>query len=78
MEFYKMFWKIIGGDLVDAYNSSVQKHATGDRHGMHQMFEGAITLIHKKGDKDLMKNYRPITVLSSIYKILAKVMANRL
>ena len=40
---------------------------------------GVITLIPKK-DKDLLylKNFRPITLLTVDYKILAKMLANRL
>ncbi|CAI5963063.1 unnamed protein product [Closterium sp. NIES-65] len=35
-------------------------------------------LLHKKGEKDLLTNYRPITLLTTVYKVLAKVLVNRL
>jgi hypothetical protein len=36
-----------------------------------------IKLIHKKGDKDLLINYRPITLSSSLLKIYETVLFNR-
>ena len=37
-----------------------------------------MTLIHKKGDKKLLKNYRPISLTNIDYKIIAFVFAKRL
>jgi hypothetical protein len=37
-----------------------------------------IVPIHKKGNKNLVSNYRPISILTSINKIFEKVMYNRL
>jgi hypothetical protein len=39
---------------------------------------GLITLIPKTGDRSKLRNWRPITLLGSVYKILAKALAGRL
>ena len=39
---------------------------------------GVICPIHKKGDPMLCKNYRPITLLPTIYKLLSKILYIRL
>ena len=39
---------------------------------------GIISLLFNKGDRTLLKNWRPITLLTTDYKILTKVLTNRL
>jgi hypothetical protein len=40
--------------------------------------KGMITLIPKSGDRARLNNWRPITLLGNIYKILAKTLARRI
>ncbi len=42
---------------------------------MAHINKGIITLIPKFGDRVRLNNWRPITFLGSIYKILAKILA---
>ena len=39
---------------------------------------GEVVLFFKKGDNSLLKNYRPITLLSHVYKLFSRVITNRL
>ena len=60
--------------LLDSFNFSLQNGLMSS-----SQRNGVITLIPKK-DKDIsyLKNYRPISLLTVDYKILAKTIANRL
>ena len=73
-EFYQKFWPVLGGSLVDTLNDAFER---GELSASQK--QGVITLIEKEG-KDAMyiKNYRPITLLNVDYKILSKVLANRI
>ena len=42
------------------------------------MLNGDITLLFKKKDREDVRNYRPLTMLNTDYKIYTKILANRL
>jgi hypothetical protein len=39
---------------------------------------GKLCILHKKDEPDLLKNYRPLTLMNCDYKIVAKALADRL
>ena len=73
IEFYVTFWNDLKDIVVDVLNVS---------YGKGQMSisqrRAIITLMFKKGDPDLLKNWRPVSLLNSDYKIAAYVIANRI
>ena len=73
-EFYRFFWPDICHDLLASYNYAFQ-HSTMSI----SQRRGIISLIPKKGkDKTILENLRPISLLNVDYKILTKVVANRI
>ena len=72
-EFYQSFWELLGPDLVLVYNDCLAR----GRLSFSQR-TGLITLLYKKHDRLDVKNWRPISLLCTDYKILSKVLTNRI
>ena len=72
-EFYLTFWELIGDEMVNVYNTILQRGSLCD-----SQKRGIIVLIPKKGNKEDMKNYRPISLLNYDYKLLARIITNRM
>ena len=74
IEFYKTFWKFLDDFFLEnIYFSINQKRLCISQ------YEGLITLLPKLNKNKLDPcNYRPITLLNCDYKILSKVINNRL
>ena len=72
-EFYKAFWHILGSDLVDVFNDALSSGCLSV-----SQRTALITLIFKKGDRLDHKNWRPISLLNSDYKLCARILAGRL
>lgn len=72
-EFFLCFWGLIKKDLVEVYREIFKGGIMPE-----SMRKGVISLIFKKGDKTELENWRPITLLSVDYKILSKILTNRL
>ena len=72
-ECYKVFWKDISSLLISALNCAFESGCLSITQR-----RGIIKLISKK-DTELyfVKNWRPITLLNTDYKIAAKAIANR-
>ena len=74
VEFYKTFYKTLENDLIQLYNNILflEKNIT------NTMKQAIITLIPKKGDSNKLKYWRSISLLCIDYKLLTKILANRL
>uniref|UniRef100_A0AAY5KH43 Reverse transcriptase domain-containing protein n=1 Tax=Esox lucius TaxID=8010 RepID=A0AAY5KH43_ESOLU len=73
-EFYITFWEHLKVCLGAVYNSMYREGKLAP-----SMTESAVTLLYKgKGDATELRNWRPISLLGSDYKILAKTLMYRL
>ena len=72
-EFFKEHEHLLVSKLTDVFN---EMHKYG--HLADTMREGNIILLFKKKDPRDIRNYRPITLLNTDYKILTKILVARL
>ncbi|GJV99434.1 RNA-directed DNA polymerase, eukaryota [Tanacetum coccineum] len=72
-DLFRKYWKLIDVDVVAA----VQEFFVTSKfpRGCNSLF---IALILKVQDAKVVKDFRPISLIGSMYKIIAKVLANRL
>ena len=68
IEFYKSYYEYIKNDLLQLYNSILTT----------SMNQAIITLLPKNDKKENLKNWRPVSLLCLDYKILTKILSNRL
>lgn len=73
VEFFKQTWAIVGSDFVTAIQSFFLKGFLPK--GINTTI---LTLIPKKNEAQEMKDYRPISCCNVLYKVLSKILANRL
>lgn len=71
--FYHTFWKIVGNDVINFCLDFLN----GDG-GLESVNETNITLIPKLKESKTMMHFRPISLCNVVYKIISKVLANRL
>lgn len=73
INFFKDFWSLIKGDIVKVFEEFYE-HGKLVR-GLNAAF---ITLIPKNAVPTSLADYRPIGLIGSVYKLIAKVLAARL
>ena len=73
LEFYKQFWDLLKQPLTDLYNYNYE-----NKEMTESQQSALLKLLYKRYDKELLKNWRPISLLNVDYKIAAKVIATRL
>jgi hypothetical protein len=73
MEFFHEYAKEVAPTLLQAFMAMLNSGATSA-----SINKGLITLIPKAEDRARLNNWRPITLLGSIYKVLAKTLAGRI
>ena len=71
-ELYKEYWDAIGPLFLIMTQEFIQGYTPPS------LLKAATVLIFKKGDPQLIENYRPISLLGTDYKIIAKALSSRL
>ena len=74
LEFYKIFWSLIGKLMTDSFNEAYLKKEMST-----SQKQAVITLIEKKGkDRNYLENWRPISLINVDAKIASKIIATRI
>lgn len=73
MVFYKICWDVIKSDLLMAFNEFYERGTINM--SMNSTF---IILIPKKEGLLCPKDFRSINLISSVYKIISKVLSKRI
>ena len=73
IEFYSEFWDIIAEDLLDVYNDVLQMGSL-----TISQRRAIINIIPKNGESKYITNFRPISLLCVDYKILSKLISERI
>ncbi|CAM2096990.1 unnamed protein product [Caretta caretta] len=73
VEFYHAFWVILGPDLVTVWAESLQSGVLPLSYR-----RAVLALLPKKGDLRNLRNWRPVSLLSTDYKIVAKAISLQL
>uniref|UniRef100_A0A2N9J5V1 Reverse transcriptase domain-containing protein n=1 Tax=Fagus sylvatica TaxID=28930 RepID=A0A2N9J5V1_FAGSY len=73
MAFFQKCWSVVESDVLGFFEE-VYEHGTF-AHSLNATF---VALIPKKSNASNIRDFRPISLVGSVYKILAKVLANRL
>uniref|UniRef100_A0A2N9GQ21 Reverse transcriptase domain-containing protein n=1 Tax=Fagus sylvatica TaxID=28930 RepID=A0A2N9GQ21_FAGSY len=73
MAFFQKCWSVVESDVLGFFEE-VYEHGTF----VHSLNATFVALIPKTRNASNIKDFRPISLIGSVYKILAKVLANRL
>ncbi|KAL0552328.1 hypothetical protein IC582_011437 [Cucumis melo] len=73
ISFFKSYWYLLKEDIMDIFKDFYDKGVINKN-----MNNTYIALIPKKKDYSNPKDFRPISLTTSIYKIIAKTLSNRL
>ena len=71
--FYQKYWNIVGPRVIVGVLSCLQDGVL-----LHRINHTNICLIPKGQNPETVKDFRPISLCNVLYKIIAKVLANRL
>ncbi|CAI7869931.1 unnamed protein product [Closterium sp. NIES-54] len=72
-ELFEAHWDLLGKGFMALAKDFAQTTVLST-----EVKEVVTILLHKKGDKDQLNNYRLVTLLNFTYKVLARVMADRM
>ena len=72
-EFYKLYWEKIKGVFSEVVHAIYDKDKLS-----YTQYQAIITLLYKKGMRENITNWRPISLLNSDYKIITEALAMRL
>ena len=71
--FFQKYWYIVGTDVYNAVLDCINS-----RKFLQSINFSDITLIPKKKNQELMSHFRPISLCNVIFKLVSKVLVNRL
>ena len=72
-EWYQHFWPLINIEFKDLVNEILDVKQLSN-----SQYRGVISLLYKNGQRELLRNWRPITLLNIDYKIISKSFSERL
>ena len=67
------YWETVKEDVLDMFKEFHEQNSF-----IKSLYNTFLVLLSKKGGAEDLGDYRPISLLGGLYKLLAKVLANRL